>query len=143
MEDARQVFDKMSDRDAVAWNAMIADYAQNGHGDQAVGLFHQMQLVGAALNPITMVSMLQDCAHLRALQQGMSMHGYMIRRVLESDVFVGNSLVAMYAKCRYIEIARQLFNRMPTRNVVSQNVMIAGYTQNGLADEALELFHQI
>ena len=87
--------------------------------------------------------MLQACAHLTTLQQGMSMHGYMIRRVLESDVFVGNSLVAMYAKCGYIEIAWQLLNRMPRRNVVSWNVMIAGYTQNGLADEALELFHQM
>ena len=50
----------------------------------------------------------------------------------ESDVFVGNGLVDMYAKCGFIEDACQVFDRMCRRNFVSWNAMIFGYMQSGV-----------
>eukprot|EP01018_Ginkgo_biloba_P007395 Gb_14172 [translate_table: standard] len=140
---ARQVFNKMPTKDVVLWNAMIGGYAQNGYADEALALFDQMQLVGAKPNSATMVSVIPACAHLGALQQGKWIHDYIIRSGFESDVPVENSLVDMYAKCGNIEVARHLFDNMIERDVVSWNVMIAGYTLNGHADEALTLLHQM
>eukprot|EP01018_Ginkgo_biloba_P003630 Gb_16328 [translate_table: standard] len=143
IENARQVFDKMSGRDVVSWTAMIAGYAQNGHANEALTLFHQMQLAYVKPDSVTIASVLSACANLGALQQGMWIHDYVIRSGFESDVSVRNSLIAMYAKCRSIKVARELFDKMSKRDVISWNAMIAGYAQNGHAAEALTLFNQM
>eukprot|EP01018_Ginkgo_biloba_P029404 Gb_03474 [translate_table: standard] len=143
IELARRLFDKMSHRTAVSWNAMIAGYAQNGHANEALALFNQMQVADMKANSVTMVSVLQACAHLGALQQGKWIHDYIIRSGLESDFFVRNSLIDMYSKCGCVRFARELFDKMSKRNVVSWSAMIAGYAQSGLANEALSLFNQM
>ena len=47
---ARLLFDKMPEKNMVTWNAMIAGYSQNGHGEEAVRLFRQMELSGLIPN---------------------------------------------------------------------------------------------
>eukprot|EP01018_Ginkgo_biloba_P030286 Gb_21437 [translate_table: standard] len=143
IEFAHQLFDKMYKRDVISWNAMIAGYAQNGHANDALTLFHEMQLANLKPNLVTMLSVLPACAHLAALQQGKRIHDYIIRSGFEADASVGNCLLDMYAKCGRIEIAQELFNKMSERDVVSWNTMMAGYAQYGLANEALALFHQM
>eukprot|EP00253_Pinus_taeda_P001241 PITA_01241 len=41
---SRHLFNKMSKRNAVSWNAMISGYTQSGHADEALALFNQMLL---------------------------------------------------------------------------------------------------
>ncbi|CAN6586463.1 unnamed protein product [Malus baccata var. baccata] len=60
----------------------------------------------------------------------------------EFDVFVGSSVVDMYAKCGEIRDARKVFDEIPKKNVVSWSGMIYGYTQLGQDEEALRLFKQ-
>eukprot|EP01018_Ginkgo_biloba_P005421 Gb_25283 [translate_table: standard] len=143
VENARQVFDKMFTRDVVSWNALIAGYTQNGHDVEALAVFHQMQLGTVEPNSTTMVSVLPACAQLGALQQGKWIHSYIIRNDFESDISVVNALVAMYAKCGCIEIAHQVFDKIPHKSVVSWNIMIAHYARIGHANEALTLFHKM
>jgi pentatricopeptide repeat protein len=140
---ARHLFDKMIQRDLVAWNAMITGYVQNGYPEEALKLFCQMQTTGIKPDSTSIVGVLQACAQLEALQEGKWIHNYIIQKGFESNVFVGNSLLAMYCSCGNVEVARQLFNRMVTRNVVSWNSIIAGYAQNGHHSEALTLFNQM
>ena len=97
--------------------------------------FSEMQAQGVKPDPITMVNVLPACAHLLALEQAKQIHGYAIRSGFDSDVFVGNTLVAMYAKCGNVNISHRLFEIMPARNVVSWNAIIAGYSQNSLHQE--------
>eukprot|EP01018_Ginkgo_biloba_P028267 Gb_24755 [translate_table: standard] len=143
IENARQVFDKMPVRDVVLWTAMIVGYVQNGLANEALTLFWQMQIADVKPDSLTMASVLSACAQLGVVNQGKRIHDYIIRSGLESDVSVSNSLVAMYAKCGSLEIARQLFDKMSKRDVISWNAMIAGYAQNGHANEALRLFDQM
>ena len=42
-------------------------------------------------------------------------------------------------KCRLVDEACKMFDRMPERDLVCWNTVIAGYAQNGLAKRALEL----
>jgi pentatricopeptide repeat protein len=143
IEDAHQVLDKMPTRDVVSWSAMIAGYVHNGHWDEALPLFHQMQQAGMDPNSVTMISVLQACAHLGDLQQGKLIHDYIIQRGFKSDICMENSLMDMYAKCGSIETAQRWFDKISNKNVVSWNIMISGYVQNGLANEALILFHRM
>eukprot|EP01018_Ginkgo_biloba_P019771 Gb_28393 [translate_table: standard] len=143
IEIARQLFDRMSTKDVVSWNVMIVSYAQNGHANETLTLFNQMLAAGVTPDLITMASVLQACAHSGALQQGKLIHGYTIRREFELDVFWENSLIAMYVKCGSVDFARQLFDKMSKKDVVSWNSMLSGYAQTGYAHAAVKLFHQM
>eukprot|EP01018_Ginkgo_biloba_P011555 Gb_34228 [translate_table: standard] len=143
VEDAREVFDKMAIRDMVSWTSMIAGYAQNQHGEEALQLFPSMQRAGMKPNEFTFSSVLRACASLFALENGKQVHSNTIKSGFEFHVFVGSALVDMYAKCESIQDAHQLFDKMPERNVVSWNALIAGYAQIGNGEAALKLFWQM
>ncbi|KAJ7527644.1 hypothetical protein O6H91_16G064700 [Diphasiastrum complanatum] len=142
-EDARELFNNISERDVVSWTAMIAGYAQNGPAHEALALYEQMKQAGFAPDKVLFVLLLKACASLAALKQGKQLHSEIIKRGFQSDVVVTSTLVDMYAKCGCTEDARELFDNMSERNVVSWTAMIAGYAQNGLAQEALALFEQM
>lgn len=147
VEHARRVFDRMPKRDVVSWNAMIAGYAQNGYDTEVFKLIRRMQSAGMKLgfmlNEFTFASVLRVCASLSAVDCGMELHGHIIKTGFETNVFVGSALVDMYCKCRSVEDANKIFNAMPEQNLVSWNALIAGYTQNGLAEKALKHFSQM
>ncbi|CBI16054.3 unnamed protein product, partial [Vitis vinifera] len=83
---ASRVFDQMPVKNVVSWSAMIACYSKNGKPLEALELFRKMMLENQDLlpNSVTMVSVLQACAALAALEQGKLMHGYILRRGLDS-----------------------------------------------------------
>eukprot|EP01018_Ginkgo_biloba_P002631 Gb_30096 [translate_table: standard] len=141
--DARRVFDQMPIRNVCSWTIMITVYSRNGLDREALTLFHQMHQTGVQPNQFTFASVLPVCANLAALEQGMEIHGEVIRSGFESDVFVGNALIDMYSKCGSIEEARDMFDKMPERDVVSWTAIIAGYARNGQAMEALRVFRQM
>eukprot|EP01018_Ginkgo_biloba_P027015 Gb_10922 [translate_table: standard] len=143
IEEARDVFDKMRKRDVVSWTAMIAGYVLNGQSVEALKFFQQMRLAGVKPNPKTFAIIFPACADLAAVEQGMEIHAEIIRTGFKFDVFMENALVDMYAKCGNIGEARELFDKMPQRNSVSWNTMIAGYAQNGYVDEAMKLFQKM
>ncbi|XP_050104699.1 pentatricopeptide repeat-containing protein At3g12770-like [Malus sylvestris] len=74
------------------------------------------------------------------LEMGRRVHGQVFRHGFESDVFVQNGLVALYAKCGRIDRARAVFDGLGERTVVSWTSMILGYAQNGQPLEALRIF---
>eukprot|EP01018_Ginkgo_biloba_P039390 Gb_11905 [translate_table: standard] len=141
--EALELFEKMPERDAVSWTAMIAVYAQNGLFDEALKLFQQLQQTGVRLQSDTFASVLPACAGLAALEHGKQVHEDIIRSGLQSDVFVGNALIDMYAKCGGIQNACHVFDKMPRRSVVSWTAMIGGYAMHGYGREALQLFKQM
>ncbi|XP_057815875.1 pentatricopeptide repeat-containing protein At3g24000, mitochondrial-like [Cryptomeria japonica] len=143
MHKARELFDKMLKRDVVSWNVMIAGYAQNGFAQKALEVFKQMQLAGVKPDTISFVSILSACAQMGALKLGTVIHQSIIESGFFSVIMVGNALVDMYTKCGSIDEARELLDRMPQRDVVSWNTMIAGYTLNGFVNKALETFKQM
>lgn len=141
--EACRVLDQMPQPNVVSWTAVIAAYVFNGYTEIALRSFYQMVRTSVQPNHFTLASILPACADLAALQNGKEIHEDIVRNGFQSDVFVGSALVDMYAKCRRIENARQVFDKMPQRNVVTWNAMIAGYAENGFVDEAMKLFDKM
>eukprot|EP01018_Ginkgo_biloba_P038894 Gb_10579 [translate_table: standard] len=88
--------------DVVSCNAMITVNVQHGHDEDAVELIRQMHRIAMDPNEYTFTSILW------------------------------NVMLSMYAKCGSIDIARQVFDKMLERDVVSYNAMFAGYSQHGI-----------
>ncbi|KAJ6838360.1 pentatricopeptide repeat-containing protein-like [Iris pallida] len=140
VEDARRVFDGMPDRDCVCWNVMIDGYVRIGDRGKAVELFNSMRAAESSENSVSLTCLLSICAAEAMLKYGTQIHGLAIRCGLESEAQVANTLLAMYSKCRCLDEVRRLFDSMPHNDLIAWNGMISGYVQNGLKNEALELF---
>ncbi|KAE8713826.1 hypothetical protein F3Y22_tig00110204pilonHSYRG00039 [Hibiscus syriacus] len=164
---ARQVFDEMSERNLVSWSAMISGYDQAGgkdgkfmlnHSSPDTHLYHLFQTPLSQYH-FTFVGLLRSCADSNALHRGMTLHCRTIKHRLDSstfidscssdktrlnpDVGVDNALTNMYAKCGSIAYAYNVFNRMPCRNLVTWNTIIAAFGNHGLGSRALEHFEQL
>lgn len=111
IEDARQVFDEMLERDVVLWTAMIAGYVQHGLSEKALQLFEEMLEEGVSVNQFTIASVLSACAVGEYLEKGQQVHGKLVKTGSEPDAFVASALVDMYAKCGNLEDAHKVFDR--------------------------------
>ncbi|XP_058079705.1 pentatricopeptide repeat-containing protein At1g08070, chloroplastic-like [Magnolia sinica] len=153
IQKSRDVFDKMSEsvrgrRSVLTWNAMIGGYMQNGHPMEALGLFRLMVTHPSVKpNHVTMVSVLSACAQVGDLDLGRWVHEYMKvkgrKAILESNSILATAFIDMYSKCGSLERAREIFDRMSTKDAVSFNAMIMGLAINGQGEEALELFSKM
>jgi pentatricopeptide repeat protein len=143
IEDAQRVFNKMPSHDVVAWNSMILGHVKCGQGQKALELFQQMNKEGVQPDSVTFVGVLNACASIVALEEGRCVHQQIIESGWDSNVFVGNSLVDMYAKCGSMEDAQTVFNKMPSHDVISWNAVLGGCAMHGHGNEALKLFEQI
>jgi pentatricopeptide repeat protein len=97
-----------------AWNQKIKTYVRSGKPKKALQLFQQMQREGTSPDKFTFIQVITACARLRALEDGRHVHEQVIQNGCESNVFVGSSLVDMYAKCGSMEDAQRVFNKMPS-----------------------------
>ncbi|KAJ9172409.1 hypothetical protein P3X46_015650 [Hevea brasiliensis] len=142
---ARFVFNEMPVKNVVSWSAMIACYAKNGRPFEALELFREMILENQDLcpNSVTMVSVLQACAALAALEQGRLIHGYILRRGLDDILPVISALVTMYARCGKLELGQQVFDQMDKRDVVSWNSLISSYGVHGFGKKAIQIFEEM
>ncbi|ONK77559.1 uncharacterized protein A4U43_C02F7840 [Asparagus officinalis] len=92
------------------------------------------------LNALNLHYLLQTCARERSIEIGKLCHGLVFQSGLHTHTLTSNLLINLYSKCGYIDFARQVFDNMLERNVVSWNTMISGYTHFGNEPEALNLF---
>ncbi|KAL7174140.1 hypothetical protein ACSBR2_033403 [Camellia fascicularis] len=143
IQDALYVFDGITDRDLVSWNAMISGYVGCSCCVEAIMLFAEMQRENLRPNSVTMVALLSACGELLELRLGKEIHGYCLRnRLFDCNAHVGTALVSFYSRFG-VEIAGNVFEIMVLRNVVSWNAMISGYFDAGDSWRALVFFVQM
>ncbi|KAK2971336.1 hypothetical protein RJ640_026053 [Escallonia rubra] len=137
------LFDSMVEKDLVAWNALIAAYAQNGLAVNAVRLFGDMSDSGVRPDAVTVVCVLSACSHLGCLETGENVYEFARREGIDCNIFVDNALLDVFVKCGNIDMAWDWFENMPHRNVISWSTMIGGYAMNGESEKALALFSKM
>ncbi|KAL9688399.1 hypothetical protein QQ045_032820 [Rhodiola kirilowii] len=144
LEDARRIFCHMMVRDIVSWNSIIATYEQNGDAENALEYFNKMQLSGVQPDNLTIVSLASAVAQSKNCENSKLVHGFALRKNLMLDyVVVANAVMDMYAKLGVVDSARIIFWQIPEKDVISWNTLITGYSQNGLASEAIELYNEM
>lgn len=137
------VFSEMDERNEVSWNSIIGGFSFMSFGSKALDYFRAMINEGVKLNTVTIATILPILSELNLFNKGTELHGFCLKMDMDSDVFVGNTLIDMYGKCRRFNEASNVFYMMDTRNIVSWNTMIGNFTQNGLELDAIELVREM
>ncbi|MCO5561705.1 hypothetical protein L7F22_015328 [Adiantum nelumboides] len=143
VEDAQQVYDEMSKHNIYSWTTLISAYANKGMIPEAIDLFVGMQNTGNKPDGVLFGILLQACGRERNLKQGKWLHHQIRKNGLASDLIVGNALIDMYAKCGNLELAHEVFYRLPEYNVESWAALIEGYVREKCEEIALRLYEQM
>uniref|UniRef100_A0A6V7QRD0 DYW domain-containing protein n=1 Tax=Ananas comosus var. bracteatus TaxID=296719 RepID=A0A6V7QRD0_ANACO len=143
MDHARNVFDRMAEKDVVSWSTMIGGYASNGLPQEALKLFFQMQDANIKPDCYTIVAVLSSCARLGALELG-----HKVSALIDMDEFLtnpvlGTALIDMYAKCGSTTNAWVVFQKMKEKDLIVWNAMISGLAMTGHGMISFGLFGQI
>ncbi|CAB78854.1 putative protein [Arabidopsis thaliana] len=137
---ALRAFDMMEEKDVISWTAVISACSRKGHGIKAIGMFIGMLNHWFLPNEFTVCSILKACSEEKALRFGRQVHSLVVKRMIKTDVFVGTSLMDMYAKCGEISDCRKVFDGMSNRNTVTWTSIIAAHAREGFGEEAISLF---
>lgn len=134
----------MPHKNLYSWTALISGFVQSGHFDDAFRLFCEMrrELVGIE-EPFVISSLIAGSAGSATLEVGKQVHKLVVDLGYESNVYVSNALIDMYAKCSDILSAEKIFMEMGKRDVVSWTSIIVGMAQHGRAEEALALYDEM
>ena len=130
--------------DSFLWNTFIRALSDCGLHEEALDSYYSM-IRETELFPdkFTYPAVLKSCGYLRNLDVGRILHDEAKKLGFDGDLFVANSLIAMYGKCWSPSLAREVFDRMSNRNLVTFTAMIGAYSWNGRQEEGFSLFLQL
>ncbi|CAI0401724.1 unnamed protein product [Linum tenue] len=143
VERSIQLFKMMPKKDDIAWTAVISGFVDMEMCEEAFTWFIEMLRDSVHASSLTLSIMLSASACLATLRAGTQIHGLLVKKGMEYELSVQNSLVSMYSKCGNVAEAYTIFKKINAPNIVSINSMITGFAQNGLGEEAVKLFAKI
>ncbi|PIM98170.1 hypothetical protein CDL12_29352 [Handroanthus impetiginosus] len=137
---AQKVFDMMPESNIVPWTAILWCYSHAGDMRKAFFLYNSMQHEGISPSWVTILNMLSrvsESAQVDVLHACIFKHGYMC------EVNLMNCLLSVYAKCGREKDARELFELLNEKDIVSWNSLINAYAVVGNLTEVLKLFSRM
>ncbi|XP_057962706.1 pentatricopeptide repeat-containing protein At1g08070, chloroplastic [Malania oleifera] len=141
IEACKKLFEDIPNRNVFSWNGLIGGYCRYGQYFEVLGTFKRMLTECDVLpNDATLVTVLSACARLGAVDLGKWIHVYAESNGFKGNVYVGNALIDMYAKCGIIENAIDVFKSMDSKDLISWNSIIGGLAMHGRGADALRLF---
>ncbi|PIA39562.1 hypothetical protein AQUCO_02600187v1 [Aquilegia coerulea] len=114
MSDAWEVFETMSQRDLMSWDTMIAGFAKNYLGEEALNLFTQFKEAGLKPNGQIFMGVFLACSVLCDIDEGM-LHFESMTKVYgivpSMEHYV--SVVNMLGSIGYLDEAVEFIEKMP------------------------------
>ncbi|CAH8353375.1 unnamed protein product [Eruca vesicaria subsp. sativa] len=114
LQDARRVFDRMPEVNAVTYNCMIKGYAQHGRVTEALLLYQKMLDSGIAPNNITFVAVLSACVHSGKVAEGQEYFNTMKERFkIEPEAEHYSCMIDLLGRAGKLEEAERFLDSMP------------------------------
>ncbi|KAG6661390.1 pentatricopeptide repeat-containing protein At1g03540 [Carya illinoinensis] len=107
----------------------------------ALRLLNSTNSCDISVKPVLYASLLQTCTKVVSFNHGLQIHAHVVKSGLETDRFVGNSLLSLYFKLgRDFSETRRVFDGLFVKDVISWTSMISGYVRAGKPGNSLEFF---
>ncbi|KAK1408808.1 hypothetical protein QVD17_40874 [Tagetes erecta] len=140
---AHKVFDLIPQPSVFLYNKLIQAFSSHGPYHNCFALYTQMCINGCTPNQYTFTSLFAVSATVNFPCHGQTLHSHLVKLGYEFDLYASTALVNMYAKLGLVHSARQVFDKMKTRDVPTWNSLIAGYARNGDMQGAATLFDEM
>ncbi|KAK9065298.1 hypothetical protein SSX86_016681 [Deinandra increscens subsp. villosa] len=143
---SRKIFDHVENySNAFIYNTMMRSYLQTNRPKETVFLYKLMSDNKKSVYPDTYTYplLIQACIARANILEGKEIHDHVVKMGFDSDVYVRNTLINMYAVCGVMIDARKVFDESPVRDSVSWNSILAGYVQMGDVEEAKLVFDKM
>ncbi|KAG1328153.1 pentatricopeptide repeat-containing protein [Cocos nucifera] len=138
---AIQIFESAQNPNVVVYNTMMKCFIEKMYQNEAFSTYNKMRALGILPNNFTFTFLLKACESLESLEWCKGVHGQITKCGFALDVFVQNALLNVYSKCsKTLDLARQVFDDMPQRDVVSWNSIIGACMKRGEMAQAMALF---
>ncbi|KDO79230.1 hypothetical protein CISIN_1g045600mg [Citrus sinensis] len=124
-------------------NLMIRGLSNCGLHADLLHVYIKCRLSGCPSDDFTFPFLIKACSSLSDLRIGREIHCVIFRTGYHQNLVIQTALVDFYAKKGEMLTARLLFDQIPLADLVSCNTLMAGYSFNGLDQEALETFRRI
>lgn len=143
LSEAEIVFDEMPKRNTISFVTLVQGYAQCLHFSEAVALFARLHREGHELNPFVFTSILKVLVSMECAELGWNLHACIFKLGHESNAFIGTTLIDAYSVCGRVDFAREVFDGIRCKDMVTWTGMVACYAENHFFQEALEAFSQM
>lgn len=131
VEKAYEVFDSIANKDVITWSAMIAGLASNGHGEQAIRAFQEMQRAGVAPDDQTCTAVLSGCSHSGLVDQGRIFFDIMRKELgIVPNLYHYGCMVDMMGRAGLLDEAYELIRSMEVRPDVAMWRTLLGACRN-------------
>ncbi|XP_019053204.1 PREDICTED: pentatricopeptide repeat-containing protein At4g14820 [Nelumbo nucifera] len=137
------VFNQIADPETHICNRILREFSRSYEPDKTLFVYEKMRREGIGVDRFSFPPLLKASARVATLSEGMEIHGLASKLGFDSDPFVQTGLVRVYSACGRIFEARFLFDKMLHRDIVTWSVMIDGYCQSRLYEDALLLFEEM
>ncbi|CAM8928741.1 unnamed protein product [Rhodiola kirilowii] len=140
---AVRVFELTKSKDVVTWTSLITCFVNNGLAKEALELFADMIYSGLDPDFVVLVSLLSAVSSFSALKKGKEIHGFLLRKGIDVEGSILNSLVDMYANCGSLVSSGKLFNSFGKNDLTLWTCMINAYGMHGDGRAAINLFERM
>ena len=138
MDSSLKVFRAMTHKDIVSWNSLIAGFLLNDLHHEVISHFLKMPEPDKA----SLVTVASSLGQSGESTRGKEVHAYAIRRALDDDLQVRNTLINMYARCSCGKHAENVFNSIPEKDHITWTGMISAHLQSRRYREAVNTFKE-
>ncbi|KAL6222488.1 hypothetical protein ACLB2K_005880 [Fragaria x ananassa] len=140
---AQLMFDQVHEPNKYMYNSLIRGYSNSNDTFNAMSLYYHMINSGLSPNEFTLPFVLKVCAAKTAYWEGVAVHCQAVKLGIGCQVCAQNGLINVYSVCGLVHCARNVFDEMSERSLVSWNSMIGGYSGVGYVKEAFGLFREM
>ncbi|XP_031500402.1 pentatricopeptide repeat-containing protein At3g03580 [Nymphaea colorata] len=142
LDDVCRVFYGMPQRDIVTWNTMISTCIQFELFREAIEHFRRM-ILRFKPDLLTVTTVLHACGHLEDLEQGKSVHEYLVRNGYKLDATLSNVLITMYGRCGCLKACQEVFDQRMEPDLVAWNALTNACIQCGYYREGMQNFKRM
>lgn len=137
---ASQLFDEIPQRTVPSYAALMGSYCRSDRWEDMFSVFGLMIHDGNLPDKYLLPTIIKACSAMKYFMTGKMVHGFIVRKVFLSDVYIGNALIDFYSNCGDLESSKSVFNTMNKRDVVSWTALVSAYMKEGLVDDAQDVF---
>ncbi|XP_051126335.1 pentatricopeptide repeat-containing protein At3g12770 isoform X2 [Andrographis paniculata] len=121
----------------------IRGYSMHNMPEKVLEMYLRMQNAFVRPDAYTFPLVVKACGILQAVGFGRAIHGQIWRIGFGDDPYVLNGLLSFYLSCEKHDCARDVFNHLSDRNIVSWTLIFSAYVQSGQPMKGLQIFRDM